>query len=118
MSEEKPMTTKDRIKQVRQKLELTQGEFAKRISILTSYLAGMESGDKKINDRVIRLIGMEYNVSEHWLRTGEGEMHDKKSEPNLVKLTSLFKLLRPSFQECAIAQLDALVALDKSETPE
>jgi len=113
------MSTKDRIKQVRLKLELTQGEFAKRISISTSYLAGMESGDKKINDRVIRLIGMEYNVSEHWLRTGEGEMHDKKSAPNLVKLTSLFKLLRPSFQECAISQLEALVALDKSdETPE
>jgi len=47
------MSTKDHIKQVRLKLELTQGEFAKRISISTSYLAGMESGDKKINDRTL-----------------------------------------------------------------
>jgi len=110
------MHTKDRIKQIRKTLGMTQGEFGKRISISTSYLAGMECGDKKVNERVIRLICMEYKVSNHWLRTGEGEMYDNKSDINLSKIISLFNSLKPKFQECAIAQLKALSELSKSDS--
>ena len=107
------MSIKDRVKEVRQTQKLTQSEFGKRIAVSTSYLGGMECGDKKINDRTIRLICMEYNVSERWLRTGEGSMYDKTADINLAKVTSLFKSLSPNFQECALVQLSSLVELDK-----
>jgi len=110
------MSTKDRIKQVRKTIGLTQGEFGKRISISTSYLAGIECGDKKINERVIRLICMEFKVNGHWLKTGEGEMYDKKADTNLSKFIGLFNSLKPKFQECAIEQLKALSELNKSES--
>jgi len=103
----------DRVRQVRQTLKLTQGEFGKRIAISTSYLAGMELGDKKVNDRTIRLISMEFNISERWLRTGEGSMYDKTADINLAKLTSLFKSLSSNFQECALSQMTVLSELDK-----
>jgi transcriptional regulator with XRE-family HTH domain len=108
------MTINDRVRQVRQTLKLTQGEFGKRIAISTSYLAGMELGDKKVNDRTIRLISMEFNISERWLRIGEGSMYNEIADINLAKLTSLFKSLSPSFQECALSQLAVLAELDKS----
>ena len=109
------MPINERIKQVRHTLNLTQGKFGERIAISISYLAGMELGDKKVNDRIIRLICMEFNVSEHWLRTGEGSMYDKESEINIAKITSLFKSLNLQYQECALIQLNALVELCNSQ---
>jgi len=105
------MSTKDRIRQVRHSLELTQKKFAERISISTSYINGIECGDKKINDRVIRLISMEFGVSENWLHTGEGEMYNAEEDVALVKANSLFKSLNPQYREHALAQLDGLVYL-------
>jgi len=104
---------KERIKQVRQTLGLTQGKFADRIAISISYLAGMELGDKKINDRTILLISMEFGVNEHWLRTGEGSMYDETANVNIAKVTSLFKSLTPEYQECALIQLNSLAELQK-----
>jgi transcriptional regulator with XRE-family HTH domain len=106
--DETEMEIRDRIKEVRQSLGLTQVKFAERINISTSHLAGMELGVKTIHDRILRLISSEFNVDEHWLKTGEGEMYYKSSDANLGKMNSLFKSLSPNFQETALAQLAAL----------
>jgi transcriptional regulator with XRE-family HTH domain len=108
-------TVKDRIREVRHALGLTQSKFAERISISTSYINGIECGDKKINDRVIRLIGMEFGVSEHWLNTGEGEMYNEKEDLDVVKALSLFKSLDPRHRKFALAQLDELVELQNDK---
>jgi len=71
----------------------------------------MELGDKKINDRTILLISMEFGVNEHWLRTGEGSMYDETANVNIAKVTSLFKSLTPEYQECALIQLNTLAEL-------
>ena len=105
------MTKGERIKQLRQTLGLTQTKFADRIGISTSYVAEMELGNKNVNDRTMRLISTEWGVDEHWLRTGEGEMYYADADMNLAKATSLFKSLPPKFQECALAQLNALAEL-------
>jgi len=107
------MTTGERIRQLRQTINLTQTKFAERIGISASYVAEIELGNKPANDRTMRLISMEYNVDEHWLRTGEGRMYDENADINIVKITSLFKSLSPQFQECALIQLGALAELYK-----
>jgi len=99
----------ERIKQIRHALGLTQIKFAERIGISSSYLAAMETGDKKVNDRTIRLIGMEFGINEHWLRTGEGMMYNDEEEMNIAKITSLFKSLSPKFQKYALIQFNTLV---------
>ena len=105
------MTTNDRIKQVRHALALTQAKFAERIAISIGFLAEMELGNKRVNERIIRLIGMEFKVSEHWLRTGKGAMYDDDANANIAKAASLFKSLAREYQECALIQLNALTDL-------
>jgi transcriptional regulator with XRE-family HTH domain len=113
------MTTSinERLKQVRQTLGLTQGKFGERIAISISYLSDMELGKMAVNDRVTRLVAMEFGVSEHWLRTGEGEMYSEAENINAVKAASLFKSLNPSYQEGALAILDILSDLQNAKPP-
>ena len=65
---------KDRIKQLRKELKLTQQGFADRIGVKQNTVATYEIGRNPPNDTVINLICREFDVNENWLRTGEGEM--------------------------------------------
>lgn len=69
----------DRIKALRDALNLTQQEFADRIGVKRSTIAKYEGGWNIPLDAVISMICREFNVSERWLRTGEGEMFQPKS---------------------------------------
>ncbi len=65
---------KERLKKLRKELDLTQQEFADRIGISRGNIATYETRDGSPGSSVINLICREFNVSEAWLRTGEGEM--------------------------------------------
>lgn len=67
-------TINERLKQIREYTGLSQKEFSERIHIGSSTLAMLETGDRKIKDLHISLICTEFNINEHWFRTGEGEM--------------------------------------------
>ena len=69
----------DRIKELRKALGLTQQKFADAIGVRQNTVAQYEMGRNPPNDTVITLICREFNVSEKWLRTGEGEMFHPKS---------------------------------------
>ncbi len=63
-----------RIKELRKALSLTQQEFADRIGMKRNTIANYEIDRNEPSNSVITLICREFNVSENWLRTGEGEM--------------------------------------------
>lgn len=63
-----------RIKKLRKALDLTQQEFAGRLGIKRNTVANYETGRNDPIDAVVSLICREFNVNEHWLRTGEGDM--------------------------------------------
>lgn len=63
----------NRIKELRQALGLTQQEFADRIGVKRGAIANYEIG-RNASDTAVALICREFGVSEHWLRTGDGEM--------------------------------------------
>ena len=68
------METFERIRLLRKKyLNMTQEEFSSNINISRANLGRIEVGRIRITDRVISDICIKYNVSEEWLRTGEGE---------------------------------------------
>lgn len=69
----------ERIKELRKALNLTQQEFSDRIGVKRNTIAQYETGRNDPIDAVISLICREFNVSETWLRTGEGEMLIKLS---------------------------------------
>lgn len=65
---------KDRLKALRKELGLTQEKFAARLSMKRNSIANYEIGRNEPIDAVIALICREFNVSESWLRTGDGDM--------------------------------------------
>lgn len=68
------ITIKNRIKAIRKHFGLTQQEFADRLKISRNNIASYETGKSNLGDAIVSLICREFNVSEYWLRTGEGEM--------------------------------------------
>lgn len=77
---------KDRIKKIRKALGLTQQEFADRLGISRGNIATYETRDGNPGSSVITLICREFNVSEAWLRTGEGEMFVQRSEADEISV--------------------------------
>lgn len=65
---------KDRIKKLRKELDLTQQKFADAIGMKQNTIAQYEMGRTVPSDAIIFSICREFNVSENWLRTGEGDM--------------------------------------------
>jgi len=110
------MLVNERIKAIRKSIGITQSKFAERIAISTSYMAEIEHGVKTANERVIRLLVAEFNINEHWLRFGDGDMFNHGMDSLVAKTLSLLKSLDPKFQECAIKQLEELVYLYNSSS--
>lgn len=65
---------KDRIKKIRKELDLTQQKFADRLGVKRNTVGQWECGINNITDQIITSICREFNVNEHWLRDGTGEM--------------------------------------------
>lgn len=64
-----------RIKQVRERENLTQEEFGKRIGSARNTIANYETGNRKPSNAVITSICREFNVNEEWLRNGTPPMY-------------------------------------------
>ena len=64
----------ERIKALRKYKGLTQTEFGEVIGVKGNTVTTYETGTRIPSDAVILSICREFNVSEEWLRTGEGEM--------------------------------------------
>lgn len=88
-----------RIKQIRETMDLSQRNFSINLSLSHSYIAGVESGSIKVNARLIKLIIAEFGVNEAWLLTGKGEMFSQNTDEKFAKLVGLFKGLSPKNQE-------------------
>ena len=65
---------KNRLKQVRGALGMSQTDLANAIGYNRSYVGGLESGAATFSRRVKATICEKLNVNPVWLETGEGEM--------------------------------------------
>ena len=110
------MSIHERIREIRQALGLSQTKFAKDIS--SGYVAGLELGNRKVNDRMIKLICTQYNVNEAWLRDDTGEMFRSASDSRLERIIALFQQLEPAFQDYVLEQTDRLLALQNRRAQE
>lgn len=71
------MTIGERIKAVRKNAGLSQTAFAERLGATRGVITNLEGEKTELNEPFMRLICKEFNVSEEWLRTGEGDMMQK-----------------------------------------
>lgn len=118
-----------RIKKLRKGLNLTQQEFADRLGTTRNNIAGYEIGRRSPSEAVISLICKTFNVSEVWLRTGEGEMFEIKEDDawdEVVKergltqmdriLIEKFMDLKPSSRQAVIEYMEKVVVALNAET--
>ena len=103
----------ERIKQIRLTLKLSQAKFCHGIPLTNGHYAEIESGNRKVNQRTIKLIAASYGVSERFLNTGEGHMFDTTPDPRLVELISLFNSLPTNFQDYILREIKELKKLHK-----
>ena len=108
------MEMKDRIRYFRKDVKkLTQDEFRKEINLSRSNLASIETGAVKITDRVIADICKTFNISEHWLRTGEGNMY-VESDASLVD--SLAKQMNMSAEQRKLMEIFLSMSDEKRDS--
>lgn len=68
------MTQNERLKKIREVLNYTQKDFGKKIDVGQTYLSQIESGDRPLTEKIIKLVCYEFHVSYAWLVNGDGEM--------------------------------------------
>jgi len=87
-----------RIRTLRKTLNLTQKEFGGKVGLRSSTINDIEHSRCKVNERLQIAICSKFNVNEHWLKTGQGNMFveiDKK----LNDFLEIFKTLSPELQD-------------------
>lgn len=86
------MNVNDRIKQVRMELSLTQIEFGGKTGISQGHLTSIENGRRAVTEKTLKVICATFNISEDWLRTGEGDMFVENDNVLLSQLAKQYNL--------------------------
>ena len=88
------MTQGERIRELRKALKLTLDRFGERVGVKKSALSQIENGKSGVTNQMIKSICREFDVSETWIRTGEGEMF-----PPVDRRTEIARLTRQLLNE-------------------
>ncbi|HBF2789639.1 TPA: helix-turn-helix domain-containing protein [Clostridioides difficile] len=75
----------ENIKKLRKELNLTQGEFAKKLDVTNGLISKIEKG-QNATDRFINQVCTEFNVNESWLKTGQGKLFKEVEDFELTKM--------------------------------
>ncbi|HMN89798.1 MAG TPA: helix-turn-helix transcriptional regulator [Saprospiraceae bacterium] len=82
------LTQGERLKKIRDYLELSRQEFYELIEIGQSYLSMIERGERPISARITKKIALKIpSINIDWLLTGRGEMIRKSSDDSIVQST-------------------------------
>lgn len=99
-----------RIAAVIQASGLTKTAFSRKIGLSQPFVSQLANGDASPSDRTIADICREFNVNEHWLRTGEGEMFSTLSREEEITRFAMEVIRDPAseFQRQLIATMARL----------
>lgn len=104
---------KDRFKELRKKMNVTQQEFADKLKISRNFVAQIEMGNKVPSDRTIDDVCKEFNVREEWLKDGKGDMfYPVKRNDEISKL--LGYVTKADDDDFKYRLINALARLDDS----
>lgn len=104
-------TINERIKQIRKEQGLTQTSFGECIGATKNAVVNMElSGRAKVSEAYIKAICMAFDVSEDWLRTGEGTPYIQKTREEQLTdaVNRLLSGENPEFKRRLVMVLSAL----------
>lgn len=86
------MTIGERIREYRKLKNMSMAEFGERLGISGQAISQIELGKTNINERIIKTICSEFNISREWLETGEGEMELLPLDDDAVLIAELVQL--------------------------
>ena len=109
----------ERLKFLRNQLNLTTRAFGSAINMSGGAITNMEKGTRNITDRTIRDICREYNVNPEWLINGNEPMfEDVTSELDIddevKQLTKQYSLLNNEDQELVKKLINSLAVKTES----
>lgn len=112
---------KNRLRELRRTLSLSQAEFAKSIAMGQTGISMVENGTRELTDRQIVTICAVFGVDETWLRTGEGEPFPAPSPEDQALDDAFFALqvddMDPVRKKLARAALELIAQLPEEAMP-
>lgn len=78
------MTINERIRELRERLNISQTEFAENLGSGRGIIKNIEEGRTLPKPQLIDLITRVFNVNRAWLETGEGEMFVEMSRAEKI----------------------------------
>jgi transcriptional regulator with XRE-family HTH domain len=101
-----------RIVELREKLGLTQVQFAKKIGVSSQLINMIEAGKSSLTEPNIRLIIFTFGVNEEWFREGKGEiLIDEAFYTEYERyLLDLFRQLSPRARKFLIEYAEKLLS--------
>jgi len=79
------MDINDRVKKLRTEgLHISQRALGKAIGLSDSGISAIESSSRSVTEKHIKILCLEYNVNEEWLRDGKGNMFNDLSREEEV----------------------------------
>lgn len=86
------MTIGERIKTIREELNITQATFSDKLGTARNTIANYEIGRREPMESTIKAICREFHVNYDWLKDGEGEMFESLPESMVDELAQEFDL--------------------------
>lgn len=121
----------NRFKEIREKLGFSQEKFGEIIGLSKSGISNIESGQRNVTDKHIKLLCSELNINPDWLRTGEGEMFNESDEFSLdeyakqngmsdmdLKIIKGFLDLDPEVRKIIVSTFGNALSEDRAEAKE
>ena len=121
----------NRFKEIREKLGFSQEKFGEIIGLSKSGISNIESGQRNVTDKHIKLLSSELNINPDWLRTGEGEMFNESDEFSLdeyakqhsmsemdLKIIKGFLDLDPEVRKIVVSTFSNALSDDRAEAKE
>lgn len=107
------MDIHDRLRHLREELNLTTRAFGAAINMSGGAITNMEKGTRNITERTIRDVCREYNVNADWLVNGiepmfNDETGDLDIDDEVRQLVKQYSLLKESDRELVKKMIDSL----------
>lgn len=86
------MNINERIKCLRKELNLNQEDFGEKVGIARGHMANIETGRREVTEKTLKVICLQFNVNEEWLRYGTGDVFIETDETIIAELANQYHL--------------------------
>ena len=102
------MEVNERVKTLRKELKLTMEAFGSKLGVGKTAISKIENNERNLTEQMLRAICREFNVSESWLRSGEGEPFVNRSREQEIERFFDEVVMEDGFKKRFVAMLARL----------